>query len=380
MSQDFAAVDRLLEDALSRGLGSAAAVSIGDGHLERFRTWRGALQRVPTLGPPVNEESLFDLASLTKPMVTAALAMRYVDRGALDLDAPVRRWLPDAATTGTVAQLLGHAAGCAPHVKFYEQLDRQPGADSPRRQILRLARTHPLIGEPGRDTAYSDLGYMMLGELLEKVEGGRLDTLFRGEISARLGLEGHFFPLGGETIANAWPVPSGNFVATELAPAHEGGAPLTGVVHDENARAAGGVLGHAGLFGRIGDVAAFAQAVLASVQPEAWSRGNPMPALCSPATAQLFFGRAPGGASWRLGWDTPSPRPGISHAGDLWPRDSGAGHLGFTGTSLWLDLARGRWVALLTNRVHPSREGSAEGIKLLRRAVMDTAWQLLEAP
>ena len=387
MAQDFGAVAQLLDDALGRGLGSAAAVSIGDGHLERFRTWRGALQRVPSRGPPVNEESVFDLASLTKPMVTAALAMIHVDRGLLALDEPVRRWLPDAATTGTVAQLLGHTAGCAPHVKFYEQLEApeaapqaagQAFADSPRRQILRLARTHPLTGEPGRDTVYSDLGYMMLGELLEKVEGRRLDTLFRREIASRLGLGCHFFPLGRETIASAWAVPSENFVATELAPAIEGGAPLSGVVHDDNARAAGGVLGHAGLFGRIGDVAAFAQSMLASLQDDAWTLGNPTPALCSPATAQTFFGRAPGAASWRLGWDTPSSKPGISHAGDLWPRDSGVGHLGFTGTSLWLDLARGRWVALLTNRVHPSREGSAEGIKLLRRAVMDTAWQLLE--
>lgn len=360
----FAKVVVLLEEALAGGLGSAAAVSIGEGGVERARAVRGHRWRVPALGPALEEGCQFDLASLTKPMVSATLAMIFVERGQLSLDEPVRRWLPDAATAGSVAELLAHTAGCAAHVKFYEQL---PGGcragESARQALLRLARTEPLTGVAGKDTVYSDLGYLMLGELLEQVGGGALDELYASEIAGPLGLGCRYRRVGTDESEG-----EAGCVATEL---DERGEALCGRVHDENARVGGGVFGHAGLFGTIGDVGRFAAEMLAAV-------GGSGRRLVSPATARRFFTTAPGSASWRLGWDTPSHKPGISHAGDLWPRDSGVGHLGFTGTSLWLDLARGRWVALLTNRVHPSREGSAEGIKQLRRAVMDAAWLAME--
>ena len=361
--EEFGAVALLLDEALAAGLGSAAAVSIGDAGVERFRACRGALWRLPEPGPSAGEGAWFDLASLTKPMVSAALAMVLVDRGDLELDLPVRRWVPDAATPGTVAELLGHAAGCAAHVKFFELPGvREAGRDreQARQEILRLARTHPLAGAPGKDTAYSDLGYMLLGLLLERAGGARLDQLYAEHVAGPLGLGAHYREIGCEPAA----VPPGPVVATELEPA----GLVVGQVHDENARAGGGLFGHAGLFGRIGDVAAFARAMLALPDGSG---------LVRPATAAAFFERCPGGGSWRLGWDSPAPSSGVSHAGDRWSRQGGVGHLGFTGTSLWLDLPRRRWVALLTNRVHPSREGSAEGIKQLRRAVMDTACELL---
>ncbi len=143
-AEAFGPVAALLDDALAGGLGSAAAVSIGEAGVERFRACRGALRRLPEPGPPAGPDAWFDLASLTKPMVSAALAMVFVDRGLLDLDLPVRRWVPDAATTGTVAELLGHAAGCAAHVKFFEQPGvRDAGRDTEaaRQEILRLARS-----------------------------------------------------------------------------------------------------------------------------------------------------------------------------------------------------------------------------------------------
>ncbi len=148
---------------------------------------------------------------------------------------------------------------------------------------------------------------------------------------------------------------------------------VCGVVHDENAAYGGRVCGHAGLFGRIGDVARFAAAIVAA------AAGTPRGRL-RPAVVQQFATTAPvPGATWRLGWDTPSPAPGVSHAGDRWPRAGALGHTGFTGTSLWLDLPRRRWVALLTNRVHPTRHGgSADAIKSLRRAVADAALDLLD--
>jgi serine-type D-Ala-D-Ala carboxypeptidase len=358
----FAHVEELIDEALQSGLGSAIAVSIGGENQEYYRLSRGLLWRLPKVGPAIDDGSWFDLASLTKPMVTAALAMVFVDCGELDLERSVRFWLPDAATTATVAQLLGHAAGCAPHVRFFEQIKagQLDGESTPRGALLRMARQYPLAYGPGQDTVYSDLGYLLLGHLLEMIGGDRLDRLYATHLARPLGLHCQFLDLDDTAVS-----PPLATVATELEP----DGLVVGKVHDENARAGGGIFGHAGLFGRIGDVAAFARAVLE------FRNGS---GLIRAKTASSFFSRSAAGGSWRLGWDTPSPHKGLSHAGDMWPRQGTIGHLGFTGTSLWLDLDRGRWVALLSNRVHPSREGSAEGIKRLRRNVMDTAWQLLE--
>jgi CubicO group peptidase (beta-lactamase class C family) len=157
-------------------------------------------------------------------------------------------------------------------------------------------------------------------------------------------------------------------VATEL----DDRGLVSGVVHDENAYFSGGVCGHAGLFATIGDVAAFAAAVVATVQ------GRPRGRWRTPVVQRFLRDAAAPDTTWRLGWDTPSQQPGVSHAGDRWPRVGAVGHTGFTGTSLWLDLSRGRWVALLTNRVHPTRHGTADAIKALRRSVGDAAWTMLE--
>jgi CubicO group peptidase (beta-lactamase class C family) len=125
------------------------------------------------------------------------------------------------------------------------------------------------------------------------------------------------------------------------------------------------VCGHAGLFATIGDVARFAAALVDTASGTARGR-------LRPEIVQRFITTAAApGTSWRLGWDTPSRTPGVSHAGERWPREHAIGHLGFTGTSLWLDLPRRRWVCLLGNRVHPTREGTTEPIKALRRAVGD---------
>lgn len=354
MASRFARLEQLAASALASGLGSAVAISVGDRGEECFQLALGHLWRVPELGPPADARSWFDLASLTKPLATAALCMRLVERGELSLDRPVQYWLGSARTEGTVAHLLGHAAGCAPHVRFFEGLSeaRRPG-ETARRALVRLAAEHPLAYELGARNVYSDLGYLLLGHVVEQAGQAELHELFAREVAEPLEVGAHFMP----------PVGAQAYVATEL----EGEKLVCGVVHDENARAGGGVHGHAGLFGRIEDVARLARGFLSP--PRGW---------LSAQTVERFWSSAPGPGSWRLGWDTPALTPGISHAGDRWPRRGAVGHLGFTGTSLWLAVPQQRWVALLTNRVHPSREGSADGIKELRRAVMDEAWRALE--
>ena len=337
-------IAELVDGMFAAGIGSAAAVSIGDRGVELERFVTGTTQRDG--GTAITADTRFDVASLTKPIATAAIAM------ALDLDLarPIRDVWPDAASTGTVAQLLGHAAGCAAHVEFFREL---PGVAEPRRTLVERARRHP-AGEPGVQAVYSDLGYIVLGATLEQLAGKPLEVLFAELVAAPLGLAATYGPVTGA-------------VATEL----DARGLVCGRVHDENAYFGGEVCGHAGLFASIDDVARFAAALVDTAAGQARGR------LRTEVVQRFVTTSAAPGASWRLGWDTPSAVPGVSHAGDRWPRTHAVGHLGFTGTSLWLDLAHRRWVALLTNRVHPTRTGSADAIKALRRGVNDAALDLL---
>ena len=341
-------IAELVDEMFAAGIGSAAAVSIGDAGVEVERLVRGHARQG---GPPIAEPIRFDVASLTKPMATAAIAMVLVADGALDLALPVRSVFADAATGGTVADLLGHGAGCAAHVEFFRDLH---GVAAPRRTLVERARRHPVDAAPGVAAVYSDLGYIVIGALLERVAGASLEALFADLVAGPLGLAATYGP-----VADA--------VATEL----DDRGLVCGRVHDENAYYGGEVCGHAGLFASIDDVARFAAAMVDA------ANGMPRGRLHPDVVGRFLGTSAVSGASWRLGWDTPSTTPGVSHAGDRWPRDGAVGHLGFTGTSLWLDMPRRRWVALLTNRVHPSRYGSTDAIKTLRRGVNDAALALL---
>ncbi|CAN5849153.1 serine hydrolase domain-containing protein [soil metagenome] len=357
-------VDRiaaLVDEMFARGVGSAAAVSIGDGGREVERMFRGHTRRLPTVGTPVDAETWFDVASLTKPMATVASAMVLVGDGALDLDAPIRHWIPGATSTGTVHQLLGHAAGCAAHVEFFKRL-RGGSHGDPRAELVAMAAAEPAV-VPGVTAVYSDLGYIMLGAIVERAAGEPLERAFSTLVAEPLGLGARY--AGTQAIETA--------AATEVDDRTGTAQVVEGRVHDENAWYGGGVCGHAGLFARLDDVARFASAILAT------AAGEPRGRLRTEIVRRFLTESAAPGASWRLGWDTPSMTPGVSHAGDRWPRAGSAGHLGFTGVSLWLDLPRRRWVSLLTNRVHPTRLGdSADAIKILRRGVNDAARDLLD--
>ncbi len=357
MDRTGEALAAIIDDALASGLGSAAAVSVGDHGREVFRLARGFTRRVPDRGEPIDDATPFDVASLTKPIATAAIAMVLAGERALDLAAPIRSYLPDASSTGTVRDLLGHAAGFVAHVDLYRALRAQPPAD-PRAELVARAMREP-CQPPGIAAVYSDLGYITLGALLERAADLPLELAFAQRVAEPLGLAATF--AGTRAIAGA--------VATEL----DDRGLVCGRVHDENAYYGGGVCGHAGLFASIADVAAFAEAMVAAGNGEARGR-------FAPDIVERFFRDAPvASGSWRLGWDTPAPAPGSSQAGDRWPRDGAVGHLGFTGTSLWLDLPRRRWCALLANRVHPTRgDGSAEAMRALRRAVNDAATDLVD--
>jgi serine-type D-Ala-D-Ala carboxypeptidase len=346
-------LDTLIDRALARGLGSAMALSVGDVGREVLRMARGHTQRVPTLGDAIDDRTLFDVASLTKPMVTAACYMVLVGEGRVSLDSRVRELLPEAATSGTLRQLLGHAAGCKAHVEFFRTIRSHEA-------LVHAAATEP-ADAPG--PVYSDLGYILAGAVLERIVGAPLDSIFSTLVAEPLGLSARFVRASDEPL---------HAVATELDETMGRGL-VRGRVHDENCYFGGGVCGHAGLFASLADVSNFAAAL---VQTHA---GHPRGRF-RPDVVREFVSTGAPGTSWRLGFDTPSSTPGVSHAGDRWPRTNSAGHLGFTGTSMWMDFTRARWSILLTNRVHPSRHaGTADEIKALRRSVNDAALNLLDA-
>lgn len=355
-------IPALLDEALARGVGSAAALSVGDGGIEVERMFRGHFQRVPSLGAPLDEHARFDLASLTKPMCTVACVMVLAGDGRLDLEMPIRHWFPVAGSTGTVRHLLGHAAGCVAHIEFFKSLAI---GDHPNRysELVALASRTP-ANPPGISTVYTDLGFLQLGAIVERVTNKPLDEAFAELVAQPLGLSARF---GSMT-------PMDHCVATEADDPHGlGRGVVCGVVHDENCFYGGGVAGHAGLFATLADVAAFGRAIVDTHAGRPTGRFRTEIVQRFARESAIDVGTSGAAATtWRLGWDTPSYEPGVSNAGDRWPRAHAIGHTGFTGTSIWLDLARRRWVVLLTNRVHPTRGGSSvDDIKALRRAVHD---------
>jgi serine-type D-Ala-D-Ala carboxypeptidase len=352
-----------LQRAVATGVTPGAAAVVGDGDGEVARAAVGATRAVAgdAPPPPVEIDTLYDVASLTKPLATTACVLRLAAEGKLHLDEAAAKHVPELRAEGaaavTLRQLLGHASGFPAHRKFYQRLwaGEREGAGSRREALLRMAGATPLEAQPGSRVTYSDLGFITLGFALERVAGERLEVLARKLIFEPLGMARTRY-VDLDELDRPEPV-----APTELCSVR---GLVRGEVHDENAHAAGGICGHAGLFSTAPEVATFARELCRS------AAGEPGALFDSALVRELFRERAGPGSTWRLGFDSPSPEPGVSSAGDRWPA-RGVGHLGFTGTSMWLDPAEGRYVILLTNRVHPTRE--REGIRELRRAVMDAA-------
>ncbi|GAB2476980.1 serine hydrolase domain-containing protein [Jatrophihabitans fulvus] len=296
------AADELLHEGVAAGLwpGVVAAVGVGS---EVQRTWVLG-QADTTVGRPFTADTVFDLASLTKVLVTTPLALRH-----LALDAAVREYLPDVDPRLTVEYLLTHTSGLPAHVRF-----TATSSD----ELVRQAAAVPLEAGPGTRVAYSDIGFVLVGGAVVAVSGRPLDELADG------------LPGGARFRPPAsW---AGRIAATEI----YDGVPTLGVVHDENAQLAGGVAGHAGLFGSLADVLA----LLAPWRDGTWP-------------SDAFRDRTAGlGGHRGLGWTCRGDGHDILSAG--WG-DGAVSHTGFTGTSVALDPVTGRWAVLLTNHVHFGR-------------------------
>lgn len=313
-------------------------------------------------GTPMTTDTVFDLASLTKPLATTLCAMALVQTGKIGLDVPLRRMIPDFTPTDkadiTPRQLLSHTAGLAAYRPYHESLrhlEHGPAKAALRKALL----DDPRLAEPGTECLYSDIGFMILEWIMETLTQETLDRLVIQLIYAPLGLEDRLF---FNPLPRVRPAP---YAATEDCPWR--GKVLEGEVHDDNAYVVGGVAGHAGLFGTVEAVFQLLQVLL-----RAWRQRHSAHVPLTGETVQTFFKRQTPGQTWALGFDTPS-RPDSSSG--RYFSDRSVGHLGFTGTSFWMDLDREITVILLTNRVHPSRNN--ERIKSFRPHLHDTVMAAL---
>jgi len=345
-------VGELLEAAVgSRQIpGAVAAAGRGREVLGRWVT--GWADTTPGAMRPMEEATVFDLASLTKVVATTTVTLALAGAGTLGLDDPVADHLPafPACRDGgvTVRHLLTHTSGLPATAEFYRTCHT-------REEVVGALFRSPLEAAPGTQVTYSDLGFMALAEVTRAAAGAPLDVSVRRLVTGPLGLASTGFgPLGQPSAGSGkLSVPLTRVAATERRSGD--GLPWVGTVHDENARACGGVAGHAGLFSTLADLARFAQWWVSD-------RDGPVPASLR-RTAETD--QTPGLAGRRgLGWVRTGDRFDI--LGPSWP-PTAVSHSGFTGTSLAVEPASGVWVVLLTNAVHFGRDRTA--VKALRRDV-----------
>ncbi len=341
----FAHVAARLEQAAEDRVFPCATLEIGTREGPVFQHACGTLS-YETAATPATVDTLFDLASLTKVVATTSVIMRLVDQGRVALDDPVADWFTAWRSRErlavTVADLLEHAAGLTAYLPFFRD-------HVGRTDFEHAICTLPLEYVPRAQSIYSDLGFILLAFLaVDAASGAGLDSQF-DTLAGDLQLGDMRFRPPAEWLARTAP--------TEYDPWR--GRLVRGEVHDENGWALGGVSGHTGLFGSVSAVGQFARALLATLA------GRPL--LARPATLARFLRPTTvPGSSRALGWDTMRV---TSSCGRRLSPDA-FGHTGFTGTSLWIDPARNLYVALLTNRVHPTRNNDA--ILTFRPVLHDT--------
>jgi CubicO group peptidase (beta-lactamase class C family) len=304
---------------------------------------------------PVTASTVYDLASITKVIATTSMAMLLYQNGALSLDLPLAQLIPgfaqgepagSARRAVTLRMLLAHASGLPGYVRLFEG----PGG---REQLLDACLKLPLEAPPGSHAEYSDPGFILLGRALEIIAGEELESFCAREVFVPLALTSTCFRPPADWRSAIPPTEEDTTFRHRV---------IQGEVQDENCFVLGGVGGHAGLFSNVLDPLLYAECLLSKHQRFA------------PATVQLFTTRAelPPGSSRALGWDTPS-QP--SSSGRFFSRHS-AGHLGYAGTSLWIDFERQLAVVLLTNRTWPHRHSQA--IRTVRPAFHNAVMEALE--
>ncbi|MGL4549741.1 MAG: serine hydrolase domain-containing protein [Gemmataceae bacterium] len=305
------AIDAAVEKAIKDGQAPGAVVVV----LHRGEVVYRKAFGVRVKGEPMTADTVFDLASLTKPVATAASVMKLIDAGKLRLDDPVSKHVPGFKDGITLEHLLLHTSGlpAGSATKNFEA-----GREEAVKHLVALSPK----AEPGKKFVYSDLGFILLGFVVEKASGEALDAFSTKEVFAALGMKDTGFrPAKG--------------LHGRVAPTEKG---LRGEVHDPRARAMGGVAGHAGLFGTADDLTAFAKALLSGK-------------VLTAATTELYTTpRGVPGGKRTPGWDARTSYS--SNRGSLF---GGFGHTGFTGTSLWIDPPSATAVVVLTSRLQDEK-------------------------
>ncbi len=351
--QQFSAAFAILNDAIGARAFPGASVAV---------TYRGDIVALKGFGRftygkdsnPVGPETIYDLASLTKVVATTAMAMLLFERGELDLEARIVDLLSEKFATGderrkqiTLRMLLAHSSGLPAYERLFETAKT-------RDELIHSAMTTQLASDPMTRAEYSDIGFILVGEILSKIANEPLDSFCRHEVFGPLEMNETGYLPSAELVERIPPTVKDESFRHKI---------IRGEVHDENAWVMGGISGHAGVFGTAYDVALFGLCML--------RLGSP---ILKPQTVNKFTQRenAPPGTSRALGWDTPS-QP--SQSGRYFsPRSFG--HLGYTGTSLWCDPSRQLSVTLLTNRVWP--ECQSQAIKEVRPRFHDAIVEALE--
>lgn len=345
----------ILREAINQRAFPGAAVAV---------THHGRLVALKALGrftyelnsPPVTPLTLFDLASVTKTVATTAMAMILYEHGLLDLDTPVAAITPEFTLAAekdlrrgnvTLRMLLAHSSG----LPAYEKLFLKSGT---RDQLLQAAFITPLAADPGTRAEYSDIGFIILGTVLERLADESLARFCQREIFSPLGMANTTFNPPPKIRAIIPPTADDQTFRHRV---------IQGEVQDENASMLGGSAPHAGLFAPAVDLARFSQCMLDGGRP-----------VLRPENVSLFTRRecAPVGTSRTLGWDTPSTP---SQSGKYFSENS-FGHLGYTGTSLWIDPLRQLSITLLTNRTWP--DCSNRAIKQVRPKFHDAVVEAIE--
>ncbi|GBR50683.1 beta-lactamase [Neokomagataea thailandica NBRC 106555] len=330
--EKWSAVDARVRKAVDEGQCPGAVLAVGSKGQVAHSYVYGRRALVPEIQPML-WQTVFDMASLTKPLITALAIMQYVERGTIGIDELVTHYLPEFGSMGkesiTIRLLLTHYSGLPPDVPL-----KAPW--SGKEEAVRLVMNSPLVAKPGERFLYSDINYITLGLIIEKLSGQSLAVYAHENILSPMGLKhSQFLPPVSERAV--------------IAPTQfdDEGHLLQGVVHDPTSRRMGGVAGHAGFFSTADDVCLYAQELLNRLK----GRESRFP-LKQETLASMVVPEQPQGKTdlrgfgWDLHTSFSTPR------GELFSSQS-FGHTGFTGTSLWIDPVSEAYVVLLTNRVHP---------------------------
>jgi len=345
---DFSAADRLISNAVDQHQIPGAVLIIGHNGQVVYRRCYGSRSLEPTQ-EPMTLDTIFDMASLTKPLITATAIMQLYEQGKLSPNDTVSKYLPDFAANGkqdiTIRQLLTHYSGLPPDLSLTDPWQGKQEA------FARAFASEP-IHPAGVQFVYSDINYIVLGALVEKLSGLTLDEYAQRFIIAPLGLTHTRF------------LPPASWIPSIAPTQYDQGVMLRGVVHDPTARRMGGVAGDAGLFSSADDVSIYAQNLLDRLA----GRPSKFPLSQTVLQKMVTPEQPPNGTALRgFGWDIDSPYS--SNRGTLFPVGS-FGHTGFTGTSLWIDPTSDSYVILLINSVHPN---GPKSVTALRGKVADVA-------